>query len=276
MDENLSLIANHAEATIAAIAALGTSAYGLVDTTKVLWGGVSRVGYGRIREALLPFSPALVNALGVNWANAIYSMWLNGAPLDEQKAKAKSLIRLGLTSENAEELANAGTHKTTELFDPTVRPDGVSFRQSLQYRFYKGDLDDYGAQHKIETAQFSGSIDGGSLRIAVDKLTKGTELQQADINILGRFDATVDAALDAAYERADRQYRNAARALAAGIAMGLAIVGGELLSHSWRTDLVPAIVVGLIAVPLAPIAKDLSSALANAVSAMNAVSGKKS
>lgn len=244
---DLKVLADHISETIAAIAALGTSAYGLVDTTKIFWNGISRVGYGRIERTLQPFAPALENAMGRNWANAVFSYWLNGVALDEQKAKTKSLIRLGLTPGNAEQLANAGIRDTTSRFDPAPR------------------------NHKETT----GVIDPAAFTATVGKLYRGEDLVQTDINLLGRFDATVDAALDAAYERADREYKNAARSLAALFAAALAVVGGYLITRSWSEYFIPAVVVGLIAIPLAPIAKDLSTALANAVGAMNKVTGRK-
>lgn len=247
---DISSITQNPGETVAAIGALGTSAYGLVDTTKVVWGGISRVGYKRIRTALAPFSPALENALGPNWANAIFSHWLNGVPLDDQKTKAKGLIRLGLTENNAAVLANAGKIPTRASFDP-VAP-------------------------RNEAALPSGGniIDPAVLAQAVGLLTTGGNLTPAHVNVLGRFDATVDAALDAAYERADQEYRNAARGLAALIAVALSIAAAYFISGTFYKDLLPAVIIGLVAVPLAPIAKDVSTALANAVGAVNKATGK--
>jgi hypothetical protein len=63
--------------------------------------------------------------------------------------------------------------------------------------------------------------------------------------------------------------------LAAGVAVALAFVGGWALVGSanfWNSsDPVLALLVGLLATPLAPIAKNLSSALATAVNTMQLV-----
>ncbi len=116
------------------------------------------------------------------------------------------------------------------------------------------------------------------------KLNNGAPLTEDDIAFLGRFDAIVSAILDAAYERADQQYRNTAKALATMVAVVLAVVGGWILlpdqnSRSFDTfcdylkssKVVLPILVGLIATPLAPVAKDLSSTLQTAVKAMSIV-----
>jgi hypothetical protein len=244
--------------TVAAIGALGTSAYGLVDTTKVFWGGISRVGYKRIKAALMPFAPALENALGANWANAIFSHWLNGVPLDEQKTKAKTLIRLGLTGKIACQIANAGKKETPRRsFDPVAPKVGTGADSSSGQKEPNDDV-----------------IDPDVLAEAVENLTTGKDLEPKHVNVLGRFDATVDAALDAAYERADQEYKNAARGLAAAFAVLLSLAAVYFVDDSWSQDILPAFIVGLVAIPLAPIAKDVSTALANAVTAMNKVTGK--
>ena len=83
------------------------------------------------------------------------------------------------------------------------------------------------------------------------------------------------ALLDEAYQVSDQAYRNRMRMLAGGVAVALAIAGGWALvgtDNFWHSsDPVLAFLVGLLATPLAPIAKDLSSALATAVNAMQLV-----
>lgn len=87
---------------VAAAGGLGTAAYGLVDSSKAIAGGISNAGFGYIRKALVPLvgPPGHVPVLGTLRAN-----WLNGVAKADQKAIAKSLVRLGLTPENAPRLA---------------------------------------------------------------------------------------------------------------------------------------------------------------------------
>lgn len=92
--------------SISAIAALGTAAFGLVDTTKAFWGGISNAGFGRLQAALARFNPALDSLGNAPW-QTLRANWLNGVSKADQKAAAKSLIHLALSAENAKALADA-------------------------------------------------------------------------------------------------------------------------------------------------------------------------
>lgn len=217
---------------IAAISALGTAAFGLVETSKVFWGGVSRIGFGHIEEALRPFAPALAAAVGPanDWRRILRAHWLNGRPKDEQKAIAKSLLRLGLSAENARDVAVAS---------------------------------------RVDTAALSRVVAG---------LEEGRELEPQELNVLGRFDAAVEAVLDSAFERAEQQYGNFTRSLAAVFAFVLSVAAGAIIQSSagkfhplhyfTSMDFLTAVVIGIVAVPIAPIAKDLVSTLTAATQAM--------
>ena len=79
--------------------------------------------------------------------------------------------------------------------------------------------------------------------------------------MFSRFDLIVTALLDAAYQHADQVYRNWTRGLAAAIAVVLALAGGYMVAMHLG-DLKHfgiALLIGLLATPLAPIAKDLSA-----------------
>ena len=105
------------------------------------------------------------------------------------------------------------------------------------------------------------------------RVNNGTPLTPTDLNVLGRFDAVSSAALDAGFERGDQIYRTVARALSWAVAILLAEAAAPLVSSpSWHNAAV-AFLVGLIATPLAPVAKDLSSALNAAASAYKAAKG---
>lgn len=211
---------------IAAIAGLGTAAYGLVDASKFLRGGVSNVGYKHILSKLKPFEPALTTIMGNAAWDTIYANWVNGVSTPDQKSAAKAMIRLGLTEENAEKLAPIA------------------------------------------------SLNAGEFKQVIAKVQHGTDLVQTDLNLLGQFDAFVSAMLDAAYERADQQYRNSAKAWAVVVSIVLAVFGGEVLYvgttpyYFVSKDFWAAVMIGVIATPLAPIAKDLTSALTSAVQAL--------
>jgi hypothetical protein len=119
-------------------------------------------------------------------------------------------------------------------------------------------------------------VDPDALDSAIKKLETGQDLQTADINVLGRLDATVDAMLDAAYESAEQQYRNTAKFLSGCAAVLLAVSANAIVNGGdWFHNMGLAILVGIVAVPLAPMAKDLTSALQGAVKAIGSVGGGK-
>lgn len=119
------------------------------------------------------------------------------------------------------------------------------------------------------------SIDAAALTAAAVKIDTGQALTEEDINMLGRFDAIIDAQMDAGFERADQQYRNAAKVLAGIFSIVLALVGVWLIEKDGVTfsDFVLAFIVGLISTPLAPVTKDLTSAISTAVAALKATKG---
>ncbi len=220
---------------LTAAGALGTAAFGLVDTSKAFRGGVSNAGFGHIQEAVTPF----IGNAGQNGARSfgeadilatLRANWINGVAKNEQKAVAKSLIRLGLTSGNARTLAQAA------------------------------------------------GVDPEQLQDCARRIRSSDALTPEDLNVLGRFDAIVSAVLDEGYERADQQYRNVSKLAAALTAIVLAAIAGGLIFHHNNPDhwlgyfgsaqLLIAILVGAVSTPLAPIAKDLSSALSAAVKAV--------
>ena len=225
MAENLISLADLG-AALAGLGALSTAAFGLLDSTKAFWGGASNIGCGHIRSALTPFSAALDNALGSDgWWPVVRASWVGGVAKADQKAKAQALIKLGLNSANAPQVAQAS------------------------------------------------HVNATALTAAIVKLEKGTKLTDADLNVLGRMNATIDALLDAAYEAADQQYRNWCRVLAGAICLGLAYVAWLLWKGTTGEnppDLWTVLAVGLLAVPLAPVAKDLTGALSSAMNALKA------
>jgi hypothetical protein len=117
-------------------------------------------------------------------------------------------------------------------------------------------------------------VNAEALSVAVAKLERGEPLTEADLNVIGRMNAVVEALMDAAFEAADQQYRNSCRLLAGLSAIGLA-VGAWLLwpaaTANARPSFWTAFAVGLLAVPIAPVAKDLTSALSAAMQALKSV-----
>ncbi len=98
---------------IAAVGALGTAAFGLVDAFKALpGGGISRAGFKFIRQTMLKLVPEVpsLDGTGLSRDSVLYtlqSQWINGTAAGDQLNIAKSLIKLRLTPATAAALASA-------------------------------------------------------------------------------------------------------------------------------------------------------------------------
>lgn len=211
---------------LAALSALSTASFGILDASKAFWGGISNVGLGHLKTALVPFSPALDAAVGKDWRAVVRANWINGVSKPDQKSVVGALLKLGLSPDTAPSLA------------------------------------------------VGGRVDAQALAAVATKLEKGSALNDQDLNVLGRMTATVEALLDAAFERAEQQYRNVSRLLAGLVAVGVSVIVQYAWAHSDDSATAPgyglAILVGLLAVPVAPVAKDLTSALSAAMNSIKA------
>ena len=245
--------------SLGAAGALGLAASGLVDTSKLLMGGISNVGFAHIKSALNPYAPALRDVAGEGWENILYAQWVNGVPKDMQKSKAKALIRLGLSPDNAKALAGAA-HVDAEAFARAVG------------RIQKGA--DIAPEAMLPPAP-EGPAPAAPPAAAEDG---AAILDRADMDVVGRFDASIEAAIDAALELADQQYRNASKFAAGAVAVLLSVSAGYALYNGhdayWGSnEFGLAFVIGAISGPLGPIAKDVASSLQLAAKALKTSGG---
>ncbi len=241
---------NHIGGVVTAIGALGTASFGIVDATKSMLGGVSTRGFASIEKqmaTLVPDTPvssvtktdtsepAAPPALQLeSILTSLKSNWINGVAREDQVAIAKSLVKLRLNADLA----------------PSI-------------------------------AKLTG-VDQNVLLSVATKIASGQPLTQPETDTYGRFDLILTTLLDQAYQRGDQQYRNTAKLLAGLISVVLAVIGAAALGQlqnagptnqhlagdSPMGHLFQAVLVGLLATPLAPIAKDVASAIqagANAV-----------
>jgi hypothetical protein len=113
-----------------------------------------------------------------------------------------------------------------------------------------------------DTANELAKVTGVNEAILADiakKLSTKETLTDEQTDVYGRFDLSLSALLDQAYQRGDQRYRNSAKLLAVAVSLLLSLAGTETVLGSGNVRL--AILVGLLATPLAPIAKDLASAI---------------
>jgi hypothetical protein len=205
---------------ITAVGALGTAAFGLVDTLKVLpGGGISRAGFKFIRRTIETLAPKVASLDGTGLSQdsiltTLASQWINGTATTDQVNIAKSLIKLRLTPVTASAIAKAT------------------------------------------------GVDEGILSQVAGSIGSGTALTPPQSDVYGRFDLLLTTLLDQAYQRADQRYRNAAKFAAVPVAVALAVAAAYVVPQ--QITALQAVLLGLIATPIAPIAKDVSSAIATA------------
>jgi hypothetical protein len=205
---------------VLALGGLGTAAYGLVDITKSLGGGISNRGFGDIKKIISQLIPASRES-DTTSARALPSVlatlranWLNGMAMADQKSVAKALIKLNLNANSAAAMAAATGVNATLL---------------------------------------------GQIGV---KLVTQQSLEPAETDVYGRFDLSVSALLDQGYQRADQRYRNSAKIAAVFVSVLLALVGTwTIYGSEAHGHYGVAFIAGLLATPLAPVAKDLSSAI---------------
>lgn len=116
-----------------------------------------------------------------------------------------------------------------------------------------------------EISDFLGSYEADKLADAARQVENGQELPQDLRNILGRFELAADTRIDASLTLANSRYITIIRTAASFISISIAMAIGYLQKEYLR-----ALLVGIAAVPLAPIAKDLASAIQSASKAIRA------
>lgn len=120
-------------------------------------------------------------------------------------------------------------------------------------------------------AAFVGVADIENLKSGTRKLEAGEEPEDEVRNAMGRFELAVDARIDAALSLAESRYVGTMRMAASAVAIGLALVAAYFLKGDQDAEWAKALIVGIVAVPLAPIAKDVASGLRAAGKAVKAL-----
>ena len=113
-----------------------------------------------------------------------------------------------------------------------------------------------------------GVVQPDDLTAVAASLQTGEDLSDEHRSILGRFELALDARIDAAMALANDRYAGSLRVIASVVAIVIALAVGLNAGE----DLLISLVVGIAAVPIAPMAKDLSKAIQ---SAGTALPGKK-
>ncbi len=216
---------------ITAIGALGTASFGLVDATKAFWGGVNRIGFGGITKTIKAFTPSAAGAINALPQNQI---------LCTLKANWYNGTDLGSQKAIAKSLIKL-------FLNPANAP----------------------------TLAAEAGVDPVVLAAVATSVAGGIALTAPQTDVYSRFDLILTARLDETFQQADQIYRNGTRFCAVIFSLILSVVACYMLlgpgTQPNKHQLGLAFLVGLLAAPLAPIAKDISTALATAVNALQLV-----
>ena len=219
---------------LGAVAALGPASFALVDALKILPnGGISNAGFVCIERALQAFFP------------------------DQTRRSATPGVKRLLDELHGNWISGR----------PLVEQKAIA-KSLIELRLTGATA-----------AQFAQATEGdpAALQAIGEKLASGAQLEAAQINILSRFDVALAAIVDDGFQHADQRYQNWTRFAAMLFALSLSILGGasictlDFTHYFGSSDMWLSVVVGLFATPLAPIAKDLASALA----AMKVAQGRR-
>jgi hypothetical protein len=118
-------------------------------------------------------------------------------------------------------------------------------------------------------AEFVGVSDSGTLASATRKMRTGKTLTSDEREALSRFEVALDARIEAGLELADHHYVGRIKIYAGVLSVAIAMCVGALVSNELGANWwLKAFLVGLIAVPVAPIAKDVANAVTEAAKAL--------
>jgi len=109
-------------------------------------------------------------------------------------------------------------------------------------------------------------VDPTILSQIASSIQSGAPLSPQQSDVYGRFDLLLTTLLDQAYQRGSQRYRSSAKLAAVPIAVVLALVAAHSLPNQITTA--QAVLLGLIATPIAPVAKDIASAITTAAQAI--------
>lgn len=102
-----------------------------------------------------------------------------------------------------------------------------------------------------------GVVDAEGLADVAAALHAGTDLSDEQRNLLGRFELALDARIDSAMALANDKYTGSLRVIASLVSIIIALAVGLHAGADFATSLV----VGIAAVPVAPVAKDVAKAI---------------
>lgn len=235
-------------ASIAAVGAFGTAAFGLAESLgkAVCFRGYGLPyrGYGAVKELLQRLAPALRAAYGDSYPLLVRQEYRNGRASGQAPGLVRQGVRLGMPF-----LDEADAKQVIQAVWGLPDSEATSLAAALR---------------SDETAE-----------------EPAPDTSAREAALASRFALALDTRIDAAFSIAEQSYRIGMKTAAALVAVVLALVfkcslvhgdpTGELNQNiSWAMTWF----IGLAAVPLAPIAKDLTAGLNEALTAWRQIGNR--
>jgi hypothetical protein len=245
-------LVNNLGTAVLAIGALGTAAFGVVDGLKFIpWidlAGFERLFSRRvstqgrrwpmtIRANLDPLVRPLALAYGADVMEVLKAQYRSARSKGDLPRTLRQGVRIGIGFMSADEIEELA--RDLGLPEATARTAGRALVATRDLR-----------------PPALGQTTPPAATITDD-----------DRAAMARLETAIDARIDAALVLAETLYVTQTKVIASVVAIGIALAVGHLLKTQWEVSLV----VGLAAVPLAPVAHDAATALEEAVKALKAV-----
>jgi hypothetical protein len=234
---------------VTAVGAFGTAAFGIVESAGKAFCfswltrsgrfhtlGLPYAGFGLVKRMVRPLAPALRIAYGNDYLEIIGQQYYAGRASGSAPDTIRQGVRLGLPFMGADDAANL--------------IKGVWHMPDAQSKALAQALQASGAPSPTPQQTGGGPID-------------------PTLALAGRFATALDARINAAFVMADQRYQTSAKTAAGFAAVALAL--GFNLGLGSPFPMLEALGLGLLAVPLAPVAKDLSTSLQNALTAFKSI-----
>ena len=239
----MSEIAANLGTMVLATGALGTAAFGVVDGLKTWRIGLS--GYDQLRGTMGDsLFDALEKAYGAKTEEILQAQYRNGRKAGTLPKTLRRGVRIGLTTENAEKIGN-------EL----------------------GTVDGRDLNSAAEMA-LSGAL------AAEEEDEKKKKEKERNREVIARFELAADARIDAALSLAEAKYKGLMRVYASITSIAFALIAAFLINYEGTAAgaelkfdgllYLQALIVGIAAVPIAPVAKDIAKSLQSATKALKA------
>ncbi|AEJ02049.1 hypothetical protein Nit79A3_2267 [Nitrosomonas sp. Is79A3] len=233
-----------------AVGGLGIASYGVVDGLK-LFPWIDLAGFERLfssrrtkggrswpmlqRAGLDPLLPALQAAYGKDALELMKAQYRSGRSKGDLQRTLRQGVRIGF---------------------------GVMSQSEIFHAAYEIGIDEQAAEQA--TAALIAARNQRPPAAGETQVNAAEPVSAEQRSALARLETAIDARIDAALVLAEAQYVTQTKVIATIVALTIAFGVG----HSLEANPLVSFMVGIAAVPLAPVAKDMATALQEAVRAL--------